>query len=398
MLKGKKIVVGISGGIAAYKACELVRLIKKAEGEVRVVMTENAKKFVTAQTFETLSQNPVAVDCFEHSYEIEHISLAKFADLCVVAPATANIIAKYRSGIADDMLSTALCAMKCPVLIAPAMNTAMWENPANAENIKVLSERGCFFAGPESGMLACGDADKGRMSEPQVIFDKICGLLKPNQDLKGLKLLVTAGPTREMLDPVRFLSNRSTGKMGFAISEQAQKRGAEVTLVTGPVSLDTPNGVNRVDIISTGDLYNEVTTRAQTADIVIQAAAPADFTVRHFSEQKIKKDGTGMTLELDPTPDIAKTIGERKQPSQVLVAFAAETDADKEKADAKRKRKNADIIVLNDVTKPGAGFAGDTNIVTLISDKGALEYPVMSKREVADRILDAAKEIFDALR
>ena len=393
MLSQKHIVLAVTGGIAAYKACELTRLYKKQGADVRVMMTQNAAKFVSPLTFETLSGNRVSVDTFERSWEIEHISLAKFADLCVIAPATANIIAKIRAGIADDLVSTAVMAMPCKVLIAPAMNTVMWRSAANQDNIRTLAARGFSFVGPARGDLACGDSDEGRMSEPEEILEESIRLLAPRDDLAGLNVLVTAGPTREMLDPVRFLTNRSTGKMGYAICEAALKRGAKVTLVSGKVDLTPPKGAIYSEVVSTNDMYERVTALAPESDIVIQAAAPADFTVENVQTQKIKKTGDGMTLKLVNTKDIAKAIGQNKQPGQVLVAFAAETDPDRQKADQKRKKKNADLIVLNDVTAKGAGFGVDTNIVTLISDSAVKEYPLMSKREVADVILDEALAI-----
>ena len=393
MLSQKHIVLAVTGGIAAYKACELTRLYKKQGADVRVMMTQNAAKFVSPLTFETLSGNRVSVDTFERSWEIEHISLAKFADLCVIAPATANIIAKIRAGIADDLVSTAVMAMPCKVLIAPAMNTVMWRSAANQDNIRTLAARGFSFVGPARGDLACGDSDEGRMSEPEEILEESIRLLAPRDDLAGLNVLVTAGPTREMLDPVRFLTNRSTGKMGYAICEAALKRGAKVTLVSGKVDLTPPKGAIYSEVVSTNDMYERVTALAPDSDIVIQAAAPADFTVENVQTQKIKKTGDGMTLKLINTKDIAKAIGQNKQPGQVLVAFAAETDPDRQKADQKRKKKNADLIVLNDVTAKGAGFGVDTNIVTLISDSAVKEYPLMSKREVADVILDEALAI-----
>lgn len=392
MESGKHIVLGITGGIAVYKACELVRLMVKNGCEVRVVMTENAAKFVSPLTFETLTGNRVYTDTFDRTREIGHISLSKFADLCVVAPATANLMAKCACGLADDLLSTTLLAMKCPVLIAPAMNTAMWVNPATQANCETLKKRGFYFVGPESGSLACGDTDVGRMSEPETILSAAEKILTPKRDYEGLNVLVTAGPTREMLDPVRYLTNRSTGRMGYAIAQAARDRGAKVTLVSGPVELKKPGDVETVDILSTKDLLAAMLQRFEDADVVIQSAAPADFTPEKFRDQKIKKDGEGMTLKLAPTPDVAKTLGERKKANQTLVVFAAETDADIEKANEKRKRKNADLIVLNDVTRPGAGFAGDTNIVTIISENQKKDYPLLSKREVADIILDQIQE------
>lgn len=393
MLEGKRIVLGITGGIAAYKACELTRLLKKAGAEVRVVMTENAARFVSPLTFETLSGNQVNTDSFEHAWEIGHIALAKWADLMVLAPATANVMAKISAGICDDLLTTTVMAMPCPVLIAPAMNCVMWRSAANQANVETLRRRGFFFAGPETGSLACGDADVGRMAEPSEIATRVEAVLNPQHDFEGLTVLVTAGPTREMLDPVRFLSNRSTGRMGYALAEAAERHGAKVVLVSGPVELPAPAGVQLVSVVSTQDMFKAVTENAKTADIVIQAAAPADFMPESVASQKIKKTGEDMAVRLVPTPDIAKTLGESKRPGQILVAFAAETENALKNARGKRLRKNADLIVVNDVTKPGAGFAGDTNIVTVISAYSETEYPVMSKRDVAEAILEQVRRV-----
>ncbi len=393
MLKGKCVVLGVTGGIAAYKACEIVSRLKKLHASVRVVMTEHACRFVAPLTFETLSGGPVYVNSFEHSYEIEHISLAKSADLMLIAPATANIIGKIANGIADDLLSTTAMAMTAPLLIAPAMNSAMYRSAATQRNIEVLRERGAAFIGPESGVLACGDIDIGRMSEPEQIVERVTAMLCPKHDLEGRRVLVTAGPTREMLDPVRFLSNRSTGKMGYAIAEAAAARGASVTLVSGPVSLEAPLGVERVGITSTLELFDAVTSRAGEADVVIQAAAPADFRPAETSVHKIKKDGTGMALELVPNPDIAAHLGRGRHEGQILVAFAAETDDLLENAQKKLEKKNADMVVANDVTEPGAGFEVNTNRVTLITREDRRALPLMSKREVADAILDRVLEL-----
>ena len=287
-------------------------------------------------------------------------------------------------------------AVTSPMLIAPAMNSAMYKNPATQQNLGTLRARGASFVGPESGLLACGDTDIGRMSEPEAIVKRVCEMLCPRRDLEGRRVLVTAGPTREMLDPVRFLSNRSTGKMGFAIAEAAAARGAKVTLVCGPVSLDTPRGVERVDITSTLTLYDAVTTRAKSADIVIQAAAPADFRPAETADHKIKKDGSGLTLQLLPNPDIAAQLGRDKREGQVLVAFAAETDDLLNNAEKKLARKNADMVVANDVTMPGAGFGVNTNCVTLITRGDTRSLPLMSKRDVADAILDRVLELMRA--
>lgn len=393
MLSGKCVVLGVTGGIAAYKACEIVSRLKKLHADVRVVMTEHACRFVAPLSFETMSGNQVYVSQFDKNWEIEHISLAKSADIMVVAPATANFIGKYACGIADDLLSTTAIAMTAPVLVAPAMNCAMWTNPATQQNIEILRRRGTRFVGPESGFLACGDTDIGRMSEPEKIVHEIVQLLTLRGDLTGKRVLVTAGPTREMIDPVRFLSNRSTGKMGYAIAEAARDRNAEVTLVTGPVNLSPVRGVETVNIISTLELYDEVVARAQTADIVIQAAAPADFRPKSVASEKIKKNGEDMSLELTSNPDIASALGRNKREGQILVAFAAETNDVLENAQKKLRKKNADLIVANDVTMPGAGFAGNTNCVTLITADSIEPLPMMSKREVADAILDKATRI-----
>ncbi len=393
MLSGKCIVLGVTGGIAAYKACEIVSRLKKLHANVRVVMTEHACRFVAPLSFETLSGNPVYVSQFDHNWEIEHISLAKSADLMLIAPATANVIGKIANGIADDLMSTTAMAMTAPMLIAPAMNTAMWKNPATQKNMATLAERGVKYVGPESGFLACGDADVGRMSEPVKIVEEVCRLLTREKDLTGKHVLVTAGPTREMIDPVRFLSNRSTGKMGYAIAEAARDRGARVTLVSGPVTLPSVQGVEMVNIQSTLELYEEVTTRAKTADVVIQAAAPADFRPESVADKKIKKTGDDMTLHLVPNPDIAAKLGSEKREGQILVAFAAETNDMLENAQKKLVKKNADMVVANDVTMPGAGFAGSTNCVTLITREDMVSLPLMSKREVADAILDRVMKL-----
>lgn len=393
MLNGKCVVLGVTGGIAAYKACDIVSRLKKLHANVRVVLTEHACRFVQPLTFETLSGNPVYVSAFEHSDEIEHISLAKSADVLLIAPATANIIGKMANGIADDLLSTTAMAVPCPVLIAPAMNAVMYKSAAVQDNLRLLKARGVMTVGPESGHLACGDEDIGRMSEPEKIVSEVCALLGQKNDLQGKRVLVTAGPTREMVDPVRFLSNRSSGKMGYAIAEAAMRRGACVTLVSGPVALEKPKGVETVDITSTLELYDEVTKRAKQADLVIQAAAPADFRPMDVAEHKIKKTGEGITLELAPNPDIAAQLGRDKHAGQVLVAFAAETDDLLDNARRKLDKKNADMVVANDVTLPGAGFAGDTNRVVLVTRSDARALPLMSKRDVADAILDRALEL-----
>ena len=394
MLSGKCVVVGVTGGIAAYKTCEVVSRLKKLHADVRVIMTKNATEFVSPLTFQSLSHNPVSVDTFANiqTWEIEHIALAQRADVFVIAPATANIIGKLACGIADDMLSTTVMATHAPVLIAPAMNTAMLENAATQQNMRTLSERGMRFIAPGTGMLACGTSGAGRMSEPSQIVDEIVRTLRPREDFAGLSVVVTAGPTAEPLDPVRYITNRSSGKMGYAIAEAAHARGAHVTLISGPTAIQPPKGVDVVRIGTTQELYDAVLGHAD-ADVVIQAAAPADYRAREISPTKIKRTGDSLMIELVPNPDIAAALGARKHPGQTLVGFAAETNNVIENAQGKLKRKSLDMIVANDVTRAGAGFDVDTNIVTLIDGEGMKELPMMTKREVADGILDRVAEL-----
>lgn len=390
-LAGKCVVLGVTGGIAAYKACELTSRLRKAGAQVYVIMTKNACQFVVPLTFETLSNHPVATDTFARpeTWEVEHVALAKRADVFVIAPATANILAKMACGLADDMLSTTVLATRAPVLVAPAMNTGMWDNPATQENVERLQQRGVHFIGPEGGFLACGDTGAGRMSEPKDIFDAIEKLLAMQQDLAGLSVLVTAGPTQERLDPVRFITNRSSGKMGYAIAAAAAARGASVTLVTGPTSLPIPQGVNAVRILSTQELYDQMLALCPKMDVVIQAAAPADFTPETVADQKIKKQGNEpLVIRLTQTPDVAAAVGKTKKEGQTLVGFAAETNDVLQNAQKKLAKKNLDLIVANDVTAPGAGFDVDTNIVTFVTQDGLEKLPKMKKAEVADALLD----------
>lgn len=389
MLSGKTVVLGVTGGIAAYKACELTSRLRKAGAQVYVVMTKNACEFVAPLTFETLSNHPVVTDTFARpeKWEVEHVALAKRADVFVIAPATANIMAKLAVGLADDMLSTTALATRAPLLIAPAMNTGMWENAATRQNVETLCARGARLIGPEGGFLACGDQGAGRMSEPETIFDAIAETLARTEDMRGLRVLVTAGPTQEKIDPVRYLTNRSSGKMGYAIAQAAAERGARVTLVSGPVRLAAPAGVEMVPVVSTQDLYNEMTRRCGEADVIVQAAAPADFTPVSAAEHKLKKQGGDMTLALRETPDVAAAVGRLKREGQTLVGFAAETDNVLENAGGKLLKKRLDMIVANDVTAPGAGFDVDTNVVTFITKDARETLPLMSKREVAQRLL-----------
>ena len=392
-MKKPCVVLGVAGGIAVYKACELLRLLQKRGIDVFVVMTQNACRFVAPLTFETLSGHPVAVDTFDRpqTWEVEHIALAKRADLFLIAPATANIMGKMACGIADDMLSTTVMATRAPVLVAPAMNTGMWENAAVQQNVKTLRARGVEIVAPVSGHLACGDNGAGKLEDVAVIAERACELLFSKKDMEGLRVMVTAGPSREALDPVRYISNRSSGKMGYAIAQAAQKRGAEVTLLSGPVAIEAPQGVKLVPFTTTQELLDRASELAQEQDLLIQAAAPADYRAKEIAPQKIKKQGgEPMTFTLVENPDVAATLGKAKRSGQVFVGFAAETNDVLAHARDKLARKNLDMIVANDVTRPGAGFDVDTNIVTLITKDGQEALPMMSKAEVAQRILDRA--------
>ena len=392
-MKKPCVVLGVTGGIAVYKACELLRLLQKRGIDVFVVMTQNACRFVAPLTFETLSGHPVAVDTFDRpqTWEVEHIALAKRADLFLIAPATANIIGKMACGIADDMLSTTVMATRAPVLVAPAMNTGMWENAAVQQNVETLRTRGVEIVAPVSGYLACGDSGAGKLEDVEVIAERACEMLFAKKDMEGLRVMVTAGPSREALDPVRYISNRSSGKMGYAIAQAAQKRGAEVTLLSGPVAIEAPLGVKLVPFTTTQELLDRANELAREQDLLIQAAAPADYRAKEIAPQKIKKQGgEPMTFTLVENPDVAATLGKAKRSGQVFVGFAAETNDVLAHAKDKLTRKNLDMIVANDVTRPGAGFDVDTNIVTLITKDRQEALPMMSKAEVAQRILDRA--------
>ena len=386
MLKGKTVVVGVCGGIAAYKVCSLVSMLKKAEADVHVVMTENAARFVTPLTFETLSKNRVVCDMFNRNFtwEVEHVSLAKKADLFVIAPCTANVMAKYACGIADDFLTTTLLAAACPVLIAPAMNTNMYFAPATVKNRETLQNRGCLFVDAQSGRLACGDSGKGRLAEPEDIFERIEDILNPKIDFNGKTVLITAGATREPIDPVRFISNRSGGKMGLALCNAVKRRGGKVILVAGVMSLPPCGYDELIEVQTTRDMYDAVMKNVERCDIVIKAAAPSDYATV-FTEQKIKSNS--LTLKLNKNPDIAKAVGEVKG-GRKLVVFCAETQNLIENARKKLVSKNADIVVPNDVTLEGAGLDTDTNIATLITKDKELDCPKMAKTALADIILD----------
>lgn len=389
--KKKCIVLGVTGGIAAYKACEILRLLQKQGMDVYVVMTKNACEFVSPLTFETLSGHPVATDTFKRpeTWEVEHIALAKRADLFLIAPATANIIGKMACGIADDMLSTTVMATKAPVMIAPAMNTGMWDNPAVKQNLETLVARGVHVVTPATGYLACGDTGAGKLEDPVVIVQHAVELLTREHDLQGLNVMVTAGPTREALDPVRYISNRSSGKMGYAIAKAARDRGAHVTLLSGPVDLCAPAGVDVVPFTTTQNLLDRALEHVHNQDIIIQAAAPADYRAAEIADQKIKKQGgEDMVIRLVENPDVAATLGRSKRADQTFVGFAAETNDVLHHAQGKLVKKNLDMIVANDVTRPGAGFDVNTNIVTFVTSSDIIELPLMSKDDVADRILD----------
>lgn len=393
----KHIVLGVTGGIACYKMLDVASKLRKLGYGMNTIMTKNACEFVNPLSFETITNNYVVTDTFERpkTWEVEHIALAKKADVMVIAPATANIIGKVAAGIADDMLSTTVMAAKCPVIFAPAMNTAMYENPIVQEKIAYLKEKGCFFIEPDSGWLACGDKGAGKLPAPEKIVEYIASVLEKqkeyDKDLEGKHILVSAGPTVEAIDPMRYITNHSSGKMGYAIAEDAAKRGAEVILVSGPTQLDVPQGVTRVDVKSALDMYEAMHKYFEWADVVIKTAAVADFRPKVMSDHKIKKNGASLVLELTPNPDILQSLGERKT-HQVLVGFAAETQNVIEYAKEKIKKKNLDFIVANNIASEGAGFKEDTNIATLIDNEGTInECQMMQKSELGNVILDKVK-------
>lgn len=393
MLKGKHIVLGVTGGIAAYKAVDVVSRLKKLGAEITVIMSKNASEFVTPLTFRSLSLNYVVVDMFEEpkTWNVEHISIAQRADLFLMAPATANIIGKIASGIADDMVSTVVMATKAPVWIAPAMNTGMYTNPIVQRNIETLRDLGYHFIEPDSGRLACGDLGIGKLASPERIVDTIVKSFC-DQDLKGQRILITAGPTQEAIDPVRYITNHSSGKMGYAIAEAAMLRGAEVILVSGPVHLDPIQNVQTIHVLSAEDMYHAVMDNMDV-DVIIKSAAVADYTPDCVADQKLKKSDDDLSIALKRTQDIAQTIGNSKKP-QVFVGFAAETEHVIENAKRKIKKKGFDFIVSNDLSKSGAGFKSDTNIVTIIDKNDEItSLDLMKKSELADIILDKVKSL-----
>ena len=390
MLQGKTVLLGVTGSIAAYKAAELASALVKQHADVHVIMTQNGTRFIHPITFETLTGNKCITDTFDRNFqfEVEHIALAKKADLALVAPATANVIAKLTHGLADDMLTTTLLACTCPVMIAPAMNTRMYENPVTQDNIAALKRYGMEMIEPAEGRLACGDVGKGKFPDPADILELVLSRIACEKDLKGKRILVTAGPTREAIDPVRYITNHSSGKMGYAIARMAAFRGADVTLVSGQVSLKVPAGVNLIRIESAGDLFRAVTQVAAEQDYIIKAAAVADYRPKNVSDEKIKKTDDDMTIPLERTEDTLQYLGDHKRAGQLLCGFAMETSDMEEKARKKLARKNLDLIVANNVKVAGAGFGTDTNVVTMITAEETLRLDLMSKEQVAMKILD----------
>lgn len=389
MLQGKHIVLGVTGSIAAYKIASLASMLKKRGADVTVIMTENATNFINPITFETLTGNKCLIDTFDRNfqYSVEHVSLAKQADIFLVAPASANVIARAAHGIADDMLTTTLLACECPKIIAPAMNTHMYVNPIVQDNIGILKHYEMEVITPATGYLACGDTGEGKMPEPEVLLEYIYKGLQP-KDMKGINVLVTAGPTREKIDPVRYISNHSTGKMGYAIARAAMMRGAKVTLVTGKTELTPPVGVHTIDIVSAKDMADAVKGCAHEQDIIIKAAAVADYRPKYVADQKVKKKDGDMSIELERTEDILGFLGAHKREGQFLCGFSMETEHMIENSRSKLERKNLDLIVANNLKQKGAGFGTDTNIVTLLSRDDTVELPLMSKEEVANELLN----------
>ena len=397
MLAGKTVLLCVSGSIAAYKIAYLASALKKLKADVHVLMTRNATNFINPITFETLTGNKCLVDTFDRNFEfsVEHVSLAKAADVVLVAPASANVIAKLAHGLADDMLTTTVLACTCRKIISPAMNTRMFENPITQDNLKICEHYGMEVISPASGYLACGDTGAGKMPEPEVLLQYILKEVQYEKDLKGKKILVTAGPTREAIDPVRYITNHSTGKMGYAIAKTAALRGADVTLVSGPAEVEPPMFANFVPVVTAKDMFEAVTSRSDEMDAVIKAAAVADYRPKFVNTEKTKKKDGDMAIELERTDDILKWLGEHKKDSQFLCGFSMETEHMLENSRAKLKKKNLDMIVANNLKVAGAGFGTDTNVVTMIRENKETELPIMSKEEVAGAILD---EIFEIKR
>ena len=390
MFENKSIIIGVSGGIAAYKTAYLVSALSKTEADVNVIMTENACEFISPLVFETLTGNKCYVDTFDRNFkfDVEHISLAKKADIFMIAPATANVIAKIANGIADDMLTTTFLASKCKKIVSPAMNTAMFENQITQGNIAKLKKYGIGVVEPQNGLLACGDTGAGKMPEPDFLFDVIEREIAREKDMLGKKVLVTAGATMESLDPVRFLTNHSSGKMGFAIAKEAMLRGAEVTVVKANTTAEIPNFVKIVEVSSAKDMFDAVTALSDQQDIIVKAAAVADYTPESYVDSKIKKKDGDLSIPLKRTMDILKYLGENKKEGQFLCGFSMETDNMLENSKAKLSKKNADMIVANNLKDAGSGFKTDTNAVTLITRDGHRSLELKSKAEVAKEIFD----------
>lgn len=388
MLEGKHVVLGVTGSIAAFKAASLASMLKKRGADITVIMTRNATNFINPITFESLTGNKCLIDTFDRNfqYSVEHVSLAKQTDVVLVAPASANVIAKAAHGIADDMLTTTLLACQCPKIFAPAMNTRMYQNPVVQDNMKLLRHYGMEVIEAATGYLACGDTGEGKMPEPELLLEYITKALYP-KDMEGVRVLVTAGATREKIDPIRYITNHSTGKMGYAIARAAMMRGAQVTLVSGKTGLEPPMGVCFIDIESAAEMAEAVKGCAETQDIVIKAAAVADYRPRYAADEKVKKKDDEMWLELERTEDILGFLGKHKKEGQFLCGFSMETEHMLENSRKKLEKKNLDLIVANNLKQAGAGFGTDTNIVTLISASDTVQLPIMSKEEVADKLL-----------
>lgn len=389
-LEGKTVLLGVTGSIAAYKIAYLASALKKRHADVHVLMTENATNFINPITFETLTGNKCLVDTFDRNFQfqVEHVSIAKKADVVMIAPASANVIGKLAHGIADDMLTTTIMACKCKKFISPAMNTNMFENPVVQDNLKILEHYGYEVIAPACGYLACGDTGAGKMPEPETLLAYIERKAACEKDLKGKKILVTAGPTQESVDPVRYLTNHSSGKMGYAIAKAAMLRGADVTLVSGRTSIEPPMFVNLIPVVTARDMYEAVTSVSNEQDIIIKAAAVADYRPSRISEEKVKKSDGQMSIELERTDDILKFLGEHKQHGQFLCGFSMETQNVIDNSRAKLAKKNLDMVAANNVKVEGAGFQGDTNVLTLITQDEEISLPLMSKEDAAFRILD----------
>ena len=390
MLEGKTVLLGVTGSIAAYKIASLASALKKRHADVHVLMTENATNFINPITFETLTGNKCLVDTFDRNFQfqVEHISIAKKADLVMIAPASANVIGKLAHGIADDMLTTTIMACKCKKFISPAMNTNMFENPVVQDNLKILEHYGYEVIAPASGYLACGDTGAGKMPEPETLLAYIEREIVCEKDLKGKKILVTAGPTQEAIDPVRYITNHSSGKMGYAIAKTAMLRGADVTLVSGCTAIEPPMFVNLIPVVTAKDMYEAVTSISNEQDIIIKAAAVADYRPANVSDEKVKKREGQMSIELERTDDILKYLGEHKPTGQFLCGFSMETQNVIENSRAKLVKKNLDMVAANNVKVEGAGFQGDTNVLTLITREEEISLPLMTKEGAAGRLLD----------